>query len=245
MNGETISRALNGLPEEMIAEAIQPARRLRRPLWIRIAACAAVLAIVLLGLFGPFGTEAEYVTAPGILKVYAYDGTTENEIADMLQNELTGGVTSYRPVWSPYINVACGGIPLYFEIPEDYFGEAEITFEITVDQGEFFEARNTTLPFGNITTIGNKKKIYWDGVNLSKIREEVGNGGVFYADILIRADGKIVGYGVIEFTFCEEPVPACIIRSFKTVCFPMVDDCLQDVPEKYVFQQIIEVKSRA
>lgn len=241
MNGETISRTLNCLPEEMIAEAIQPARRLRRPLLLRIAACAAVLILVLLGLFGPFGAEAEYVTAPGILKVYAYDGTTE----DTLQNEMTSGVSSYLPVWSPYMNVACGGIKFHFWIPDDYFGDAEITFEITVEQGGFFETNNITHPLGNHVTIGNGEYIYWDGISIGQIKEAVGDGGSFFADILIRADGKIAGYGVMEFTYCEETFPACVAHGFKTVCFPMVDGRLQDVSEEYVFQQIEEAKSKA
>lgn len=261
MNSEQFSEALENISEPLIDNAARAydtaAQKRRRNQRIFRTACAAVLALALLtGAFGLLGQE-EYVVAPGILRVYAYDVTDGINAEDMTKNELTNSVTiRYREysAWSPIINVLCQGIPFYLEVPEGYFGDAEVTFELCADLGQFWiynediDIRDTESSWvtylGNTVTIGNKEHIYWEGYGGCRIPLPDEGNFVFFADILIRADGQIAGYGVIEFYYDDDDW-MCIAFNCTTYCFPMIDGQLQDVSEEYVSEQIAKIKANS
>ena len=64
---------------------------------------------------------------------------------------------------------------------------------------------------------------------------EVGDGGEFYLDIMIYADGILVGYGVVSFCFCG---PVSYAYEFSTVCYPLLDGEYQNISTEYVMEQI-------
>ena len=90
MSGKDLSEAMGGIADEKIESAIHAYEKkgTRRNVWFRVAAVAAMLAIVLTVTLWPRRTASgEIITAPGIMKVYGYDWEENQDVAG--QNELT------------------------------------------------------------------------------------------------------------------------------------------------------------
>ena len=236
MSGKDLSEAMGGIADEKIESAIHAYEKkgTRRNVWFRVAAVAAMLAIVLTVTLWPRRTASgEIITAPGIMKVYGYDWE-ENQDVDVLKKyELTSKEDYFRMIYYAPLSANIRST-FTFEVPEEYFADAEVTFDISCEYKEFCDN----------TTVDNGKEIVFDSWDMGKplraIREEVGNGD-FYLDIVIRADGNVVGYGVIAFCFYKDG-QACKAYWFDTVCFPLVDGQYQDVSEEYVWEQIANCK---
>ena len=277
MLGRDISEALGGIAEDKIEAAAKAAGK-GRNVWRSVAAVAAMVALVVavfavlprvweqepqLGLptFGVSGEQTlptdqvletmpqKFFAAPGILKVYSYSkvGATEEELKE---HQITDSVTSYMPLWSPYINIICTGIPLLFQMPDDYFGDAKIRFEITADYGCFWtyiagEEHLEQYYDDNNMTLDNGAYVYWDGIDDQRaFIEKVGDGGKFFVDILIYADEELVGYGVITMVYFESNgISFCRMDRCKTLCFPLVDGEFQEVTNAYVAEQMEEYKN--
>lgn len=277
MLGRDISEALGGIAEDKIEAAAKAAGK-GRNVWRSVAAVAAMVALVVavfamlpkvweekpqLGLptFGVSGEQTlptdqvpatmpqKFFAAPGILKVYSYSkvGATEEELKE---HQITDSVTSYMPLWSPYINIICTGIPLLFQIPDDYFGDAKIRFEITADYGCFWtyiagEEHLEQYYDDNNMTLDNGAYVYWDGIDDQRaFIEKVGDGGKFFVDILIYADEELVGYGVITMVYFESNgISFCRMDRCKSLCFPLVDGEFQEVTNAYVAEQMEEYKN--
>ena len=233
MYEETWSRAMNDISDSELESAMDFYHRKKRSaaMWKKVAAVAAAVAILVTALvFWPESTGTEepgIIAVPGVMKVYACDleGMSTEKLPDY---ELTDTKNFYRMISNPLLS---GNFftSLSFQIPEDYFGECEVTFEITSDYAGFCQD----------TTLRNGENIGLDSRSVSDVMRtifaEVGDGGEFYLDIMIYADGYLVGYGVVSFCFCG---PVSYVYEFSTVCFPMVDDQFQDVSTEYVLAQM-------
>lgn len=255
MNGETISRALNGLPEEMIAEAIQPVRK-RRPLWLRLAACAAVLALVIAGgVLWPSGGGIQ--TAPGILTitVQAEDRTSESGFTII---QLEEGISApENRSWALVMNRS-PGLPVSLSVESEDYPAEDITFNITVDHGAYINWKNKNnnnsysieyLP--PEFTSSNHVQIYWNILSLDyPINDWYENEDYdqIYTDIVIYCEDHIIGYAVLRFDrkYSEENVP--LLSYFSTlvesVTFPKVNGQFQPVTKEYVQECISEVHSK-
>ena len=241
MLGKDLSEALSGIAEDKIEAAANLAPAHRRPLWIRAAACAAVLAILIGAvLFWPgtlTGDGGQIIAVPGVLKVYACDleATPENEVQEHIFSEDS---FLWRAVWAASIQdgdetTPHFGRPITFEMPKDYYGSAEITFEIS----------STTEGFCKKTVLKNGEAFYLtkqvDVRTKIRLMQEMGDKDLFL-DVLIYADGRIVGYAVMNFYM--HPDGYCYAYKCATVCFPMINGEYQDVSEEYVWQRIEEYK---
>ena len=241
MLGKDLSEALGGIADDKIEAAANMTPAHRRPLWIRAAACVAVLAILVGAvLFWPgtlTGDGGQIIAVPGVLKVYACDleATPENEVQEHIFSE---DVFLWRAVWAASIQdgdetTPHFGRPITFEMPKDYYGSAEITFEIS----------STTEGFCKKTVLKNGEAFYLtkqvDVRTKIRLMQEMGDKDLFL-DVLIYADGRIVGYAVMNFYM--HPDGYCYAYKCATVCFPMVNGECQDVSEEYVWQRIEEYK---
>lgn len=249
MLGKDLSQALSDISDNKIEAAANYAPKGRRQLWMRVAACAAVLALLVTALVwpaAPITKDGEIIAVSGVVKAYACE--LENIDATKLDAyELSEGVDSIRPVWCPVVSALSSGIPLSFQVSDACYGSANITIDIIADYGEFYIWNNGKQKFiGDAITIDNGETIFWGAFDdRNAVADSVGLDGNFYADIIIRADDQTVGYGVITFLYTEDrSLPLYFVEGFVAFSFPMIDGELQNVSEEYVLEQIEEYKQR-
>lgn len=261
MNGESLSRALNSLPEEMIEAAMAPAPGRRRPLW-RPAACAAVLALALLcGLFWPTGDGIK--TAPGILTVtvYALDETNADGYSEI---QLTEGISiPADKSWPLHLSIM-PGLPVGLSIESEDYPAEDITFDITVEHGEYINWRNPDseqmqwLPSTFVSS--NNTRIYWSTSSDMYEDYESTEYDQIYTDIIIYCGEDIIGYAVLRFDriyshelfeqspylesfYPDENIPVDVFKSVlvKSILFPKVNGEYQDISKAYVEECIKSV----
>ena len=246
MLGKDLSRALGDLPLEMVEEASACGnRKSGRKMWMRVAALAATIAIVLTVSFWP--SKDGLVTAPGVLKVYAYDYDSGTNINEMLRYELTEEVNFTTKRW--YQNNWMYGLPLTLNVVDPEYDGMEIKMDVRMTHGGFYGDRLSPkyegkklseLYFGNEFTVDNGESVFWtykdvaaaapEGMRIDEIFERVCPISV---TIIIRADEYIVGYAVIEIRHVEDfEFTATVMEIVK---FPKVDGVFQTVTEEDVF----------
>lgn len=232
--------AVSQIDPNLIEEATAPKRAL--PSWKKVAAVAAVVALLIGVFFGPGEYKEEdgqIIAVPGVLKVYATD-LKNASVHELEKHELKEGIGGYGS-YIPYSNLS-RGIPLLFQIPNDYFGETEVTFSISADYGWF---SNEDAHAMDAITAKNGDSLWWACSPLSNEQEVVDKNGRFYGYVIIYAENKIVGYGIIDYYYFEpedDMRPVFCAIGFSTVCFPLVDGEYQNVTEEYVWKQIEEYK---
>lgn len=260
MLGKDLSEALGDISDEMVEAAAGTGEGKKRGsvLWLRIAAAVATLAILLTAALWPRKTEDGYITAPGVLKVYAYDTTSGATIDDMVSYELKEGVVSHPYEWTPVMN-SLYGLPLTFNVEDISLQGTEVSFDVEVGHGNFYgdihndkykkqesdsAATLSSAYLGNQFTIDNGETIFWSAVDLYIEAMESGKeiqtlldecGNVIYVDIIIRADDHIVGYAVMQITHEEGWYSASVC---ETVFYPRVDGVFQVVEEATIRQDM-------
>ena len=159
------------------------------------------------------------------------------------------------------------GLPIQLDFPDEIYDGSEITLQISTTGGSFigervryldpvtqkYELANNYL--GDSFSVSNHKKIYWFLTSKkydSQTQEYTPSGeiarGSSYVDIVIRADGQIVGYAVVEvYELSEDEVPAMTYKAriVKIASFPKIDGQQQHVTQKYMdrlFKKIHEGK---
>lgn len=263
MLGKDLSEALGGIGDEKVMDSMQvyEKKRRHRSLWYRAAAVAATLAIVLTAALWPGkdNKTGELITAPGILKVYAYEmkGSDPIDFVSVDEYEMTESPAYPRnAVWSPIMSSTCYGIVITPVIEEESVQEADITFEITVDYGELYgdfyskkytegEKGKATLEetfLGKKTVLSNKETIYWQGQELMH-SEELQTVQHVYVDIIAMADGNIVGYAVFEIERYDDSFFAGHLK--QSEYYPLVDGEFQPITREYVQQKMSEWKVMA
>lgn len=201
-----------------------------------------------------------YYAAPGILKVYA--GDVKN--MDAIQKEeqlLIEMEPSYKTAWSPIVNLLCAGVRLTLVVDEESLLEHEITYDISVNYGELCDTvdninavpgHDGTQVWGKTHVAVNGEAICWDGGELldlmskeedlfeNKVEDLLTKIDEIYMRIIIKADGNIVGYTVIEMV-CTN-VNLCLFNAMivESGCFPKVDGEFQNVTEEYVRDLVTE-----
>jgi len=180
----------------------------------------------------------ELVKLTNVVKVYTCDVRTV-DIEELEEYEISESEFRWRAVWSVTKDEAnketpTFGRPITFQIPEAYFGAAEITFHISSEQEGF--CNELMLENGEVFYLA--KQI--DTETKRKLREEKADKDI-YLDVIIYADENVVGYGVISFYMCSRN-GYCYAYKSKMVLFPMLDGEMQNVSEEYVRQRIEEYK---
>lgn len=261
--------AVSQIDPILIEEATAPKKTL--PAVKKIAAMAAVLALLLTMFFWP-NREEGYITAPGLIKVYAHElDDSGNEIIESVA--LEKGVvltpeyvfrtdTSYRPQF-----------PIFFEVEHEKYKSEEIVLEISTNSGIFYKHRPGDLSmigkppieqllyhyYGQHFSVTADQPFCWepDGFDYAFMKEQYAKGNTdfsevykligfeenpSYFDIIMWADGEIIGYCIIEVNRFETDISQYAHRfSFEVVAmvgFPMVDGKLQNVSYEYVQKQI-------
>lgn len=243
MLGKDLSQALSDIADDKIEVAANLPQARRRPVWVRVAACAAVLALLVGAmLFWPGETKTEdgqIVAVPGVMRVYAAEWELTDDPNEIYYAPIGGVISSGMAVWAPFTNVAGFGIPLTFCVPESLWGEVEITFDITAEYGYFLDKKIDPRNLGDTTSLNNGEKVHWRGNSIFDIANAVGENGLLYIDVIIYADGHIVGCGVISLVYKEY---ACMAYSLTTVGYPLIDGEYQNISEAIVLDHIENLK---
>lgn len=262
MLGKDLSEAMTGIADEKVQSAMEahPRRGRGRNIWIRVAAMAATLAILLTAALWPRENENGIVTAPGILKAYAYEmkGSDKIDITEMEGMELVDdSIPSYMAIYCPFMSVA-RGVVITPVVAEESLKDAEITYEVTANYGELYgdfysekytggnkiQATREEAFLGKQASIKNWETIYWEGKELLG-EDSVALTEKVYVDMIIKADGNIVGYGIFEMDpWVEDGMVVGLTGHLKhTVFYPLVDGEYQEITADYVGQQIAEYKA--
>ena len=193
----------------------------------RVAGCAAVLALLMGAMFF-WPVEENYVTGPGLIKVYAYemDETGNENVESVVLEEGVEFIpeyifrtdTSHRPHF-----------PMFFQFEHEQYSLDEIMLEVNTNSGIFYKYTPGDLSmigkppieqllyshYGQHFTVRADTALYWmpDGfdyaymkaeyekgnTDLLQVYKEFGyNGNPSFFDIIIRANNRIIGYCVIE-----------------------------------------------
>lgn len=258
-NHRALFDAVSGIDDDLIAEAAAPKVLPFPKRILRVAAIAAVIAILMTALLWP--SEENYITGPGVLVVRAYEmdePMLSKENSTILEEGITFP-TSFT--WRPNISSAsASGLHFHFSVPENEYEGMTITFEVKLSGGDFRQyAPHNPDPYENLKatylgqhfTIGNNSLIVWDRtahIFNDKEQEvqyvELATNQVF-VDIIVRADNRIIAYAVIEIIEAEEDVQSSTFtyhsRMLNSVSFPLVHGFFQSVSEKYVQEQINKI----
>ena len=214
--------AVSAIDPKLVQEATAPRhRKVTRIVW-RVAACAAVVALLIGAMAGfplDFGQDEEYVTAPGGLTIRAY-ALNENEITDVNSTVLTEGVElPWEYTYSPAIN-SIPALPINFDFPTVVYAGIEnmyINLEISTTSGSFVRDPlhrydpelkqviwDTETNLGNQITVSNNSTIYWSVF----CREYDADSGKYvstgvadriaFVDVIVRADNHIIGCAVLK-----------------------------------------------
>ena len=251
MNGEKISRQLNYLPEDMIAEAMEsPAAPRRFTVTTRIlraAACFAVIIGLLFGIRWYTGDRSEL----GLLTVTVH--ATNQIDSAALQ---TGVSLPYSYNWS--MTNWAPGLPITLSVTNKKYDLSNITFLVTVDGGGFYVGvkGGTSIVPGLCekiplrATVPNNTTIFWaKEYNVNK-DDFWKNGVTAHADIIVYENDRILGYTVIRFDRVpleegQEGISNTFAASLiASVHFSDDDHQHASITEEYVRKQIEEVKAK-
>lgn len=259
MNSEYFSEALENISEPLIDSAARAYERAaekqrRRRAIVRVASIAAVLALLLTWLLSPGNVKTDedgnIISAPGILRAYACELDDMNAV-QLAEYALIEGETSYKGAWSPRINLICEGIRLSFLVEDEMLEGHKITYDISVNYGEIeFGYKQEDVTLGKNGTIDNGETICWTGYEVIRLHtmhdttEEIKakTGGV-YLDVILKADGNVIGYAVFEIvcTLPELDLYHAVLQ--HSVFYPKVEGEFQTISAEYVAQQIASAKS--
>lgn len=257
MLGKNLSEALGDISDDKIEAAANYVPRGRRQLWVRVAACAAVLALLVTALLWPAAPatkDGEIIAVSGVVKAYAceledVDATRRAEYA-----LIEGGDFSKISIWFPAAGLweVSRGITLSFLVDEEELQDHDITLEISTNLGELKGCERKGYPdLGKSTTVSNGETVYWTGHEILKehdatsetVAQTLDRLGGAYIDIIIKADGNIIGYAVVEIGVVRPDAHMYCSALKSSVYFPKADGEFQKITEEYVSQQIAAVKT--
>lgn len=260
MLGKDLSDVLGGISDDKIEAAAHVVPRSRRHIWIRVAACAAVLAILLTALLWPGETKTEdgqIVVSPGILRAYAYEVKDEKDTDFSKLEEYEFVVNQIKPgknMWFPVSNYELAITPV---VDEAYLEEFAVSFEVSTQHGALvynYHNREKYASYseavaGKYAVVANGETLYWEGFEFDSNEEAgkmVDKDTIIYVDLIIKANEHIVGYAIFEIVALGGAYEgsARTGKLVSTVSFPMVDGCFQDVTKEYVLEEIAKFKSK-
>lgn len=260
MLGKDLSEALGGICDAKIEASAQVYTRKKntRTLLFRVAAMAATLAILLTAALWPWKNgDGQIVSAPGILKVYAYDTTSALDIDKMVCYELQDGLASHPFKWTFAMN-SLYGLPLTLQISDSFFAGKNVKFEVRVQYGNFYgDIRNDKYKdekndqvaslreaeLGKNFVIDNGETIFWNpselyrftnpNLSIDKVMEEIGN--VIEARVMIWAEESIIGGATIAFGYENGWYSASVLKS---IYYPPQDGKVQQIAEEDIYYEM-------
>lgn len=196
----------------------------------RVAVCAAVLALLIGTVFFWPVTDENYVTAPGMIKVYAHGVDTSGN-ATVESVVLEEGVV-FAPEYVYRTDASYREeFPFLFQLEHELYGAEEITLEVRTNAGIFYKHTPGDLTmvgkppveqylyhnYGQHFMVGADKFLYWkpDGFDYAYMKDQYDKGNTnimqvykpfgfstnpSFFDVIIRVDDSIIGYCVIEVT---------------------------------------------
>lgn len=227
---EALYDAITGIDAEYIEESTRPPRRTQNRI-LRFTAAAAVLAL-LLTLPGLLPKEDAYVTAPGMLAIRAYALTEEDTFTQEGTIMETGVNFPLTFAWHDGLSSAYG-LPIYFSISDPGIDNTSITWEITLDDGDFYMGgEGSCIPggtfypdrggeecyedengawidpaqLGNHFTIPDDSILLWTNYTTDGIHFNFFTGNHTYVSAIARVDDNIVGYAVIKLIGSPNPL---------------------------------------
>lgn len=283
MLGKRLSESMNDIGGDLIADAMVYRTEKTRNVWLRVAAAAAVVALVI-GLTAMLWTDRtepgeqmgmptvgttvvpsmpttpkgyELVKMMNVLKVYACEAKDMENVQLEEYLLIEGMGPSYKTMWSPILNLISSGITLTLVVDEESLMMHEITYDLSVNYGELsdsiYNIKNETgyddkQVWGKTHTAVNGETIRWDGDELyfdrpqgMSFEEILAEIERIHLDIIIKADGNIVGYAVLEMICTNTKMCVFHAALVDSGYFPKVDGVFQNVSEEYV-RELIEKK---
>lgn len=238
--------------------------------------CFAVTAVILISIavfLAVSGTE-EYVTAPGFLTVQAYALDPESDISGSSTVMEEGIDFPLEFAWSNGLNRAFG-MPIYVSVDDDALAGKEITWEITLADGHFYKGADGPYDSGTVFapergeatedqtwfddaylgthfTVPNQTMLLWTDITYDPENFGIYVGESTFAQAVVRADGHIIGYVVIEICGLPSPLDgadpesiACYIpKLVASKYYPMVNGEFQEITEEYILEQITSVTDK-
>lgn len=201
-------------------------------------------------------TQKEIVATAGVLKLYACESKDLDSLCLEEYQLIEGMEPSYKTMWSPVLNLISAGITLTLVVNEESLSMHKITYDLSVNYGELtdsiYNIKNETgsdgkQVWGKTHIAVNGETVRWSGDELYFDRPQGMSFEEYYAglesvhlDIIIKADGNIVGYAVVEM-ICTD-VKLCIFQAalVDSGYFPKQDGAFQNVTEEYVRELIEE-----
>lgn len=268
MLGEELSRALSDISDDKIERAAGIVPKSRSNIWLRVAAAAAVAAIVLTAALWPreddpglqLGSQpvqgTETPTAPtetkgyeltklaNVVKMYSYN--QEGVPGDKLKEyEVTDTVTYYDQHWIEMLKPVFG-IRFSFQLPEEIYEGADIKIKLYTPYGDFAvldeETGNRVVVGKNAETRTNEMVAWHPQKDVEALKEN-NNPGALYLRVFIYADDHIVGFGLVELGcnyILDGSYYAVTLLRFVTFCYPKIDGQFQNVSYEYILNQIEE-----
>ena len=163
-----------------------------RQLAKRAAVCAAVLALLIGSVFFWPASEENYITAPGMIKVYAH-GVDASGNATVESVELEEGVEFTSTVVYDPTKSYRQHFPFSFTVDKSLYPNMDITMEVSTDAGIFYknEPYNPDSPlhlpgtpdifqifsqfYGQHFVVGIDKQLYWEpeGFDYAYLKEQI------------------------------------------------------------------------
>lgn len=245
MTGKNISDQLSYLPDDMIEEAMEMPKRQRTLRFtarvLRAAACFAVIAGLLFGIWGRGGDP----TAPqgGLLTITVY-GIDQDKDTNKVE-ELV--LLPYANILWPQAVNSFYGFPMGLAVADDKYDFKSISFRASADGGwlyvgklgEIYMHQMKVSPLDTSTVIPNNTAIFWLAKNTAS--HERFTGDTAFIDVVIYEGTQIIGYTVIRLDQKYDEYGAT--RSYY-VSMPAneIFSTEETITEEYVRQQIDEVK---
>lgn len=251
MKGTDLSRQLGDLPEDMIAEAMAPAKILRRKnltgRLLRITACLAVIIGLTVAILWPSGDNG-IIAGPGILAVAVHAAEQAPFTVDSPET-----VVPFSHRWSWPISWTAGW-PITLAVKDAYDSSDNISFHVTVDGGGYcvgYDGGDSLLHgfYSQLPaqfTVPNHTTIFWDLTYDAASGERfVYEGTTVYTTIIVYDGSQIIGYSVLKFnrltlgelgaTNNTDSFSNCYqFEMLDSVSFPKVNGEYQNITLEYV-----------
>lgn len=257
---ETWSKTMDDISESELESAMGFYYRKKKSItmWRRATAAAVALVILVTALvLWPVNDEPEIIAMPGIIQAYACETSDpENGIVDIRHGLNIGANATQNTVLYPYMT-SDTGLGMTLKVEEKALLEHQISFDISCNYGVLYAMEESFLSglmgFGYAMvsheqnlTIQNGEMFFWrrelpddyfydPEFSLQAMLE--GESGL-YMQVLIRADGNIVGFTVFEMICMDQQMQFYGVTMRESVYYPKVDGQFQPITEEYVQEQI-------
>ena len=204
-----------------------------------LCACNAANAPTTQNTLETVGTTAAPATTLPLISSTSMEPaatTMPTEPAEPVGELRTDVITTQPRLWETRSQLY--GIVMKLDMPDDSYPGMVITFDLSATYAELW---SRTENLGSRLTIENHQELYWRNLgDPAATREYLDNGGAFFVTAVIRADGNIVGYGLLEIGSIKAATYGPV--RCETVCFPITSGQLQDVSEEYVLEKLAEAQ---